>query len=168
MLRCPPNLATVLIFSYSSQHQRAWLTASAAVWRGSGFQPLKRCRHFGSTWNRYTAIKTGDCALTACHVHLTWPHAALMFTREGADDLQPDTLSRRTQFLILYRAGDTILHQQSGSGEITWCIGKYWQHSATKPLFCVANIGWRNYTGRLTCNSKKLKCQYWKFSNNQE
>lgn len=102
----------------------AWLTASVAARQGSGFQPAKRCRHFGSTWNRYTAIKTGDCALTACHVHLTRPQKALMFTQEGTDDLQPDTLSRRARFLILYRADDTILHRLNGSGEITWCIGE--------------------------------------------
>jgi len=38
-------------------------------------------------------IKMGDCAPTACHVHLTQPQKALMFTQEGTDDLQPDTLS---------------------------------------------------------------------------
>lgn len=47
---------------------------------GSGFHPLKRFRHFGSTWNRYTTIKVDDCAPTAC-AHLTRPQKALSSLR---------------------------------------------------------------------------------------
>lgn len=105
------------------------LTTAAVVWPGSGFQPLKCCRQFGSTRNHYMTIKMGDCAPTACQVHLTQPQKALMFTQEGTDDLQPDTLSLKTylpkeRFLILYQADDAIPRQLCGNGEITWCIGK--------------------------------------------
>ena len=44
------------------------------------------------------AIKMGDCAATACQVHLIQPQRAFMFTQGGADDLQPDTLSPKTGF----------------------------------------------------------------------
>lgn len=85
-----------LLFSVPSA--KAQLTTTVVVWPGSGFQPLKCCRQFGSTWNHYMTIKMGDCAPTACQVHLTQPQRALMFTQEGADDLQLDTLSLKTGF----------------------------------------------------------------------
>lgn len=64
-------------------------------------------------------IKRGDCAPTACHVHLTQPQKALIFTQEGTDDLQPDTLSPQDRFLILYQADDTIPYELCKNGEIT-------------------------------------------------
>lgn len=77
---------------------KAQFTISVVVWPGSGFQPLKCCRQFVSTWNRYMTIKMADCAPTACQVHLTRPQMALMFTQEGTDDLHADTLSLEAGF----------------------------------------------------------------------
>ena len=100
------------------------ITTSVVVWLSSGFQPLKRCRQFGSTWNRYMTIKMGDCAATACQVHLTQPQRALMFTQEGMDDLQPDTLSLKTNVQYYMKLMIPSFMGCGEMGEITRCVRK--------------------------------------------
>lgn len=105
---------------------------------GSGFHPLKRCRHFGSTWNRYTTIKVGDCAPTACRAHLTRPQKALSSLRRTLvtfsqtpyrskpdSNIKPMTPSLMGKFtrrvreiltaLLRWRYGDTAIKLQKGT-----------------------------------------------------
>lgn len=43
----PPQ--SYLLFFFLFLQQKAQLTTSVVLWLGSSFQPLKCCRHFGST-----------------------------------------------------------------------------------------------------------------------
>lgn len=99
VLQVPPNLTTY----------------------GSGFHPPKRCRHFGSTWNRYMTIKVGDCTPTACRAHLTRPQKALSSLRR--------TLVTFSQTPYRSRPDSNIkLMTPSLMGKSCDASGKYWQY----------------------------------------